>query len=264
MDTAKITSLLARFMELGISEQLDYEKFNLYSIITNSTAIEGSTITEVENHLMFEDGLAPAGRTIVEQMMNLDLKEAYEQAMHNAHTHREITKDSLCELSALVLKNTGSKHSTMQGEFDSSKGELRLVNVSAGAAGRSYMDFKKVPQRLAEFCEWLNTERKNLKTSDIFGAYRLSFIAHYRLVTIHPWANGNGRMARLLMHQLQWEKNLLPTIVYRDRKPEYINSLLQTRENKDENIFCEFMLGELARFLEHCIQGYESSAMHNA
>ncbi|MCF0205611.1 MAG: Fic family protein, partial [Muribaculaceae bacterium] len=173
MDTAKITSLLARFMELGISEQLDYEKFNLYSIITNSTAIEGSTITEVENHLMFEDGLAPAGRTIVEQMMNLDLKEAYEQAMHNAHTHREITKDSLCELSALVLKNTGSKHSTMQGEFDSSKGELRLVNVSAGAAGRSYMDFKKVPQRLAEFCEWLNTERKNLKTSDIFGAYRL-------------------------------------------------------------------------------------------
>ena len=41
----KILSLLAQFKELGIDQQIDYNKFYLYSIITHSTAIEGSTVT---------------------------------------------------------------------------------------------------------------------------------------------------------------------------------------------------------------------------
>ena len=43
--------LTARYRELGIDRQIDYGKFCLYSIITHSTAIEGSTITELENQI---------------------------------------------------------------------------------------------------------------------------------------------------------------------------------------------------------------------
>lgn len=42
-----LLSLIQQHKELGISEQIDYEKFYLYSIITHSTAIEGSTVTEL-------------------------------------------------------------------------------------------------------------------------------------------------------------------------------------------------------------------------
>ena len=43
----KLLSLLTQFKELGINQQIDYNKFYLYSIITHSTAIEGSTVTEI-------------------------------------------------------------------------------------------------------------------------------------------------------------------------------------------------------------------------
>ncbi len=77
----KTTSLLSQFKELGIDQQIDYDKFYLYSLITHSTAIEGSTVTEVENQLLFDEGISAKGRSMTEQLMNLDLKTAYEQAI---------------------------------------------------------------------------------------------------------------------------------------------------------------------------------------
>lgn len=51
-----LAELMKRFRSLGIDQQIDYDKFYLYSIITHSTAIEGSTITEIENRLLFDEG----------------------------------------------------------------------------------------------------------------------------------------------------------------------------------------------------------------
>ena len=73
--------LLQQHKEWGISEQIDYKKFYLYSIITHSTAIEGSTVTEVEAQLLFDEGITSSKRTMMEQQMNLDLKVAYDYGM---------------------------------------------------------------------------------------------------------------------------------------------------------------------------------------
>ena len=43
----QLIALIERYKQLGIDSQIDYEKFYLYSIITHSTAIEGSTVTEI-------------------------------------------------------------------------------------------------------------------------------------------------------------------------------------------------------------------------
>ena len=45
----QLLALIERYKQLGIDSQIDYNKFYLYSIITHSTAIEGSTVTEIEN-----------------------------------------------------------------------------------------------------------------------------------------------------------------------------------------------------------------------
>ena len=47
----------------------------MYSLITHSTVIEGSTVTEIENQLLFDEGISAKGRSVIEQLMNLDLKE---------------------------------------------------------------------------------------------------------------------------------------------------------------------------------------------
>lgn len=55
--TKRFLDSLKEYYSLGIVEQIDYQKFFLYSIITHSTAIEGSTMTEIENQLFFDEGI---------------------------------------------------------------------------------------------------------------------------------------------------------------------------------------------------------------
>lgn len=233
--------LLQQHKALGISDQIDYNKFYLYSIITHSTAIEGSTVTEVEAQLLFDEGITSSKRTVTEQMMNLDLKVAYEYGMQWIKRHEPITVDWLITLASKVMARTGSEYHSMGGDFSTAKGELRKLNVTAGAGGKSYMSYQKVPSRLATFCEELNKKRQAIDPSDVAAIYDLSFWAHYELVTIHPWADGNGRTCRLLMNLLQMEYDVLPTKVLKEDKATYIQALIDTRENDDLNIFIDCM-----------------------
>ncbi len=262
MDELKniLLQLLREYQSLGINQQIDYDKFYLYSLITHSTAIEGSTITEIENQLLFDEGISAKGRSIVEQLMNLDLKSAYESCMKLAKKHTPFSVDMLKGLSALVMKNTGSEYSTLQGSFDSSKGDLRLVNVTAGTGGNSYMNYQKVPSHLEEFCQQINERRTILENSDdIVEKYLLSFDAHYLLVTIHPWVDGNGRMSRLIMNHLQFEYELIPTKVAKEDKGDYIQALIDNREQESLEPFRQFMLREHIKNLKTEIENFKHS-----
>ena len=233
--------LLQQHQELGISDQIDFEKFYLYSIITHSTAIEGSTVTEVEAQLLFDEGITSSKRTMMEQMMNLDLKVAYDYGRKWICKHEPITVDWLILLASKVMARTGSEYHSIGGDFSAAKGELRKLNVTAGMGGKSYISYQKVPARLATFCEELNHRRRTIDVADVASVYELSFWAHYELVTIHPWADGNGRTSRLLMNLLQWEFSVLPTKVLKEDKTEYIQALIDTREREDVNIFIDCM-----------------------
>ena len=251
--------LVSQYRELGIDSQIDYDKFYLYSLITHSTAIEGSTITELENQIMFDQGISLKGKSIEEQNMNLDLKVAYEKAIQLADKHTPITVEMLKGLSALVMKNTGKEYKTALGDFSSAQGDLRLLNVTAGTGGKSYMNYSKVPDKLSEFCHKLNKERDNHAGKSISQLYEMSFDAHYNLVTIHPWADGNGRMARLLMNLLQFEFKLIPAKILKEDKEEYIKALVATRENEDLSVFREFMTATMIKNLTHDIEVHRKS-----
>ena len=254
-----LESLLVQYRTLGIDRQIDYEKFYLYSIITHSTAIEGSTVTEIENQLMFDQGISAGGRTLTELYMNLDLKAAYDRCLEYAGSHSEITVNLLRELSSITMKNTGQVYKTALGESSSANGDIRLVNVTAGIGGKSYMSFNKVPGKLNDFCEQLNKARKTVGRKTVIDQYLLSFDAHYDLVTIHPWADGNGRMARLLMNMIQFEFGLIPSKILKEDKEQYIKALIETREAECKEIFRQFMLDEMIRNLRKDIQAYLES-----
>ena len=122
------------------------------------------------------------------------------------------------------------------------------------------MNFMKVPARLAAFCTKINERRKSLRDSDdIIEQYLLSFDAHYELVTIHPWVDGNGRMSRLIMNYLQFEYGLVPTKVNKDDKAEYIQALVDSRKQDTTEPFREFMLQEHIKNLQQEIATYQES-----
>ena len=157
------------------------------------------------------------------------------------------------------MKNTGSEYSTMVGNFSAAKGDLRLLNVSAGIGGKSYLSYQKVPSRTKEFCQWLNAERKRIDPLDIKRIYDLSFEAHYRLVGIHPWVDGNGRMSRLVMNMIQFEFGVVPSIVKKERRKEYIESLEKSQEQECSERFVAFMLNHHCRNLMKQIDEFKRS-----
>lgn len=258
MSNKNLVETVNKYLSLGVNQQLDYDKFYLYSIITHSTAIEGSTVTEIENQLLFDEGIS-ANKPMSEQLMNLDLKAAYEQGFIYAKSHADFSIELLCSLAALVMKNTGSTYKNITGEFSSAKGDLRLLNVSAGRGGKSYLAWQKIPDKLQSFCDWINKERKNADNKDIQKLYELSFEAHYGIVSIHPWIDGNGRMSRLIMNMIQNEFSLIPSIVKKEKRAEYIHSLAQSQENDDSKAFIDFMINHHLENLEQQIDEYKTS-----
>lgn len=260
MNKQEFLDILEEHKRLGFQEQIDYNKFYLYSIVTHSTAIEGSTMTEIDNQLLFDEGLPAKGKSIVEQNMNLDLKAAYERSMELAKNHTPFSVGVLKHLSSLVMRRTGGEVNGMGGSFESSRGDLRLVNVTAGAGGKTYMNYLKVPQRLDDFCREINKRREQLlKHPDVYEQYKLSFDAHLNLVTIHPWVDGNGRMSRLIMNHLQNEFGLVPSKVLKEDKGEYIKSLKISQEEESGLPFQEFMFEEHAKNLQQEIENYKMS-----
>ena len=225
----EIGKLYQKFQELGISEAVDYEKYYLYSLITHSTAIEGSTLTEAEAQMLFDEGLTAKGKPLA----------------------------FLRKLNAALMRTTGSVYNVMGGSFDSSKGEFRLCGITAGIGGRSYMNYQKVPAKVDRLCAILQEKQS---TSGTFREqYELSFNAHLNLATIHPWVDGNGRTARLLMNYIQFCRNLFPTKIFRENREEYILSLRRSQEEETNQPFLDFMASQLKKSLSLEIEKFNAS-----
>ncbi len=253
----EIEALHQKFVKLGIGDEVDYEKYHLYSLITHSTAIEGSTLTEIETQLLFDEGITAAGKPLVYHLMNEDLKNAYEWARQEAKQKTPVTPSFLQTLNAKLMRTTGSLYNVLNGSFDSSKGEYRLCGVTAGAGGKSYMNYKKVPSKVAELCSHLQ-ERLDAATT-FREKYELSFNAHLNLVTIHPWIDGNGRTSRLLMNYIQFLYDIFPTKVFKEDREGYIVSLRQSQDEDNNHPFLVFMAEQAKKSLSLEIDRFHTS-----
>ena len=255
----EIEALLHRFSDMGIAQAVDYEKYYLYSLIAHSTAIEGSTLTELEAQLLFDEGVTAGGKPLVDHLMNDDLRMAYEQARTEAVRRTAITPTLLRMLNGMLMRRTGSVHHVAAGTFDSSQGDYRLCGVTAGVGGRSYMNYQKVPARIEALCERLREQMEMTDANSLRAQYELSFTAHLELATIHPWVDGNGRTARLLMHYIQFYYDLFPVKILREDRGAYIASLRQSQEveNVDCTPFLTFMTDRLRVSLKSEIEQAE-------
>ncbi len=233
--------------KLGGCEMVDYDKYYLYSLIAHSTAIEGSTLSELEAQLLFDEGITAKGKPLLHHQMNEDLRVAYELANEEAKRNSPITTSFLQQLNAAVMRTTGSEHSVLGGTFNSSRGEFRLCGVTAGVGGRSYVNHTKIPTMMEELCAMLCQKQKDATT--LRERYELSFLAHLNLVSIHPWVDGNGRTARLLMNYVQFCNRLFPTKVFCEDRDEYILSLRQSQDEGRSAPFLTFMARQLKKSL---------------
>lgn len=244
MDLKNLIKLKEKYTHLSKDDDFDFDKFNQFAIVHHSNSIEGSTLTKEETFLLLDEKLTPKNKPLEHTFMAIDHFDALKFVLKLASEKKEISVDILQKISAKVMKNTGTIVSSMAGDFNSSKGDFRKVTVRAGVS--TFMDYQKVPKRIHELIEYLNKEIKKVATFE--AIYNLAFDVHFQLVSIHPFADGNGRVSRLLMNYIQAFHKQPLTIVFKEDKLEYYNTLVETREKKDITIFRNFMFCQAEKF----------------
>ena len=152
----------------------------------NSTAIEGNALTESETQIVLEKGITIGGKSLQDHLEIINHAEAIDFMRNLANNSDPITEWKIRQIHSLVCKG------------DNHPGAYRSVNVMAAGTNYHYPDAVKVPELMAEFGEWLSQ-------SPPLHPIKVATEIHARFVTIHPFTDGNGRVARLLMnlHLLQ-------------------------------------------------------------
>lgn len=237
---------------------INYEKYNLYAMSHHSTVIEGNTLTETETQVFLDEGLTAQGKPLLHHLMLRDHLEALQFVIKKASEKQRLTVSFIKEIGSLVMKNTGTSHNTALGSFDTGKGDFRLLNVSAGIGGKSYMNYSKVPAAMETLCsEFSSKLTPDLSLTEIND---LAFLIHYQFVTIHPFADGNGRTGRLMTNFVQAYYNKPLTMISSQNKVAYIESLIQTRQQQDIEIFLSFMREQHLKHLQQEIERLSDSS----
>lgn len=252
MDETDIISLLEKFKSLQLSKNIDFDKFNQYAITHHSVTIEGSTLTETETRLLLDEGITPKGKPLLHSLMVQDHYRALLFIIGWAKEKKVVAPAFIQQMNATVMKQTGNIYNTVFGELDGSKGVFRKGNVSAGNS--YFVNYDKVEALVKELCSRIN---EKLKETSVTEQINISFDAHFDLVTIHPFYDGNGRTSRLLMNYLQLHFQLPTCIVFKEDKAEYFESLIQTRKQQDINIFRNFMYSQYKKYLSLEIEKFE-------
>ncbi len=161
-----------------------------------SNAIEGNTLTAIETAIVIEKGLTIAGKTVKEHLEAINHGFAFDYILSLAKQSKdEIKLDTIFDLHSLVLKGIDNENA----------GCLRRIQVKISGSKVLLPQPIKLPDLMNDFIAWLHTTREH--------PIIIAAEAHLELVTIHPFVDGNGRTARLLMNLLLIQEGYPPTII---------------------------------------------------
>lgn len=250
MTWAEITHLTQQVQQLAPSQQQTSQQLSQVMVSAHSTMIEGSRVTVLEA-LDFLLGEAPAlgsGKPLEGYDMLADHARALDLVLTRADAQQLPGPTFLRELAAAVMHSTGRVTHTALGTVDPAQGDLRRNNVFIAGA-TSFPNAQKVPALVAAFMKELRERMP--ATVTLRAQLELAFEAHQRLVSIHPFNDGNGRTSRLLMNYVQRYYGQPLTIVFREDRQVYFDVLEQSRVAEDLTVFSQFMLGQHGKSLAY-------------
>lgn len=207
--------------------------------IYNSNAIEGNTLTLRETQLVLETGLTIGGKSLREHLEVLNHREAIEYVESLVAGEEPVTPSVVRQIHGLVLTHID----------DQEAGQYRRLPVRIAGADHQPPESWLVPQLVSEWGDWLASSALDLHPV-LRGA-----LAHHRLVAIHPFIDGNGRTARLVMNLLLMCDGYPPTIIDNASRRQYYRVLARA-DVGDEGPLVNFVGRAVERsltlYLEAC------------
>lgn len=174
-----------------------------------SNAIEGNTLTRRETAVVIEQGLTVGGKSLKEHLEATN----HARALDFVHSLLGKKPSQLHEKEILAIHEL-----ILRGIDHENAGCYRSVPVRISGSAVIMPNPRKVPELMEGFIAWL-TGRHDLHPVALAGE------AHYQLVTIHPFIDGNGRTARLLMNLLLMMQGYPPAIIRKRDRLAYIGAL---------------------------------------
>lgn len=202
----------------------------------NSNAIEGNTLTLIETKVVLE-GITIGGKSMKEHLEVINHRDAIEFVEKLVAKKKLLGEWDIKNVHQLVLKGIDQENA----------GRYRNVNVMIG--GTSFMppDHLHVPQEMHKLMGWYEKEAKNLHPVERAGQL------HNRFVTVHPFVDGNGRTARLLMNFELMQNGYPPTIILHEDRPVYYEVVEKGNYGRHD-AFCRFV----AKNVEIALDSYLS------
>ena len=208
------------------------EKNNILDWTYNSNAIEGNTLTLRETKVVLE-GITVGGKSVKEHLEVINHREAILFLEALVKNDSAITEWNIKNLHALILKEIDNDNA----------GKYRLENVLISGASQVPVDYVKVSEEM----EKLIYRYKNwYKYHPLVRAALL----HGEFVFIHPFVDGNGRTARLLMNFEAMKNGYLPIIIKADLKAKYYDSLDKAMVEHDYTDFIKLIVEEENKILD--------------
>lgn len=232
---------------------LKIDDFNHVAITAHSTRIEGSTLTLKEALNLIENGLSTGGKKHSHHDMVLDHHEALSFVLESAKNKARITPEFIKTIAAKVMHRTGTVINSALGNTDETKGDYRKVMVTAGET--YFMSYEKVPGSIAVLADSL--QERLIQASSTEDIHSLAYAAHFDLMSIHPFSDGNGRVSRLLMNFIQAYHNQPLTVVKAEEKIAYFSALQQSTDEKSMQPIIKFLGTQHIEWLKDLQAKYE-------
>jgi len=201
----------------------------------NSNAIEGNTLTLNETRLVIQEGITIGGKSVTEILEAKNHPKAIDLIESLVESKNEIDEHVVLNLHKLIMSN-----------IVEDAGRYRTTGVIITGAVFRPPPSSEVRPRMNELLDWL---RRN---PDEHSPIELATVFHHRFVQIHPFIEGNGRTARLLMNAILMKKGYpFISIVSKQDRPKYTRSLVEA-DLRNDPPFVNF----IARCVERSLDMY--------
>jgi len=207
-----------------------------------SNAIEGNTLSAVETTLVIEKGITVSGKPLKDHLEALDHYDAMRYVRELGRQDIPITESDVRNLHKLVVQRSAPEIAGRYADLP------RYVRTESGRY--AFPAPAEVPALMRDFAGWLIAAPNTPDTA---------FTAHRRLVDIHPFNDGNGRTARLLMNLILIRGGYPPVPVRPEDRLDYICSLQREQAGQGVENFNELLYRRLDETLEEYLSALQDA-----
>lgn len=176
--------------------------------IYHSAGIEGNRLTLQETALVLKDGIDISGKPLKDSIEVKNLGIAFDFLYELSKNETPITESYIKQIHKLIVGDDNTL----------SPGDYRNIGVIITGSEHKPPEPFEVPIKMMELVEWIS---ENQNQNPII----VSAIAHHEFVKIHPFKDGNGRTARIILNLILMQKGYPICNIRRDERPAYYNAL---------------------------------------